>query len=106
MSDQREHLRTESREPTLQMKNNAVADGFRLNTKTVSYSPTKNPGKEFVKPIDNTGSDSEMRAQKDASPRINLGKTVKRRESGSFEAASQLLLDPANDSTIPTEVVH
>ena len=106
MTDQREHLRTESREPTLQMKNNAVADGFRLNTKAVSYSPTKTPGKEVVKSIDNSGSDSERRAQKDVSPRINLGKTIKGRESGSPEAASQLLLDPANDSTIPTEVGH
>lgn len=96
----REHLRNESREPALQMKNNAASDGFRLNVKGLSFPPSKIPGKEF----DNSGSDSETRAPKDPSSLRNLGRAVKGKESHSSEAASELPLDAAADLTLPTEV--
>lgn len=97
----REHLRNESREPALQMKNNAASDGFRLNVKGLSFPPSKIPGKEF----DNSGSDSETRAPKDPSSLRNLGRAVKGKESHSSEAASELPLDAAADLTLPTEWV-
>lgn len=100
LSLKREHLRLESREPPLQTKNNALTDGFKLNTKDASYSPV---GKEVRKSSDNSSSDLETRAQPDASHR-NLGNTVKRRKSNGLEEASELSLDAATDPTLPTEV--
>lgn len=103
LKDEREHIRIENGEPALQVKNNAVADGFRLNEKTVSYSPTKNPGKEFVKPYDNYGTDYEIRAKNDSSLG-NLEKTTKERANGTQEGVSELFHDAATEPTFPTEV--
>lgn len=90
------------REPALQMKNNDVSDGFRLDAKGISYSPVKTSGKELAKPFENSGNDSETRAQKDAYSLRNSGRAVKGRAQ-SPEVASELLLDAATDPTLPTE---
>ncbi|KAM1412636.1 hypothetical protein ACFXTO_025341 [Malus domestica] len=84
----------------LQLKNNAVADGLRVNTK-VSDSQVKSPGKEFGKSLFNSGTDSGARAKKDLSSVTNLGKTIKGRE----EQESELFLDADRDPTLPTEWV-
>lgn len=91
------------REPALQMKNNDVSDGFRLDAKGISYSPVKTPSKELAKPFENSGNDLETRAQKDAYSLRNSGRAVKGRAQ-SPEVASELLLDAAMDPTLPTEV--
>lgn len=99
VSSKRDHLSVESREPPLQMQSNVLTDGFRLNAKGVSNSPV---GKQYKKSFDKSGNDSEARAQTDASHR-NLGTTVKGRRNNGLEA-SELVLDAANDPTLPTEV--
>ncbi|KAL5575140.1 hypothetical protein UlMin_016839 [Ulmus minor] len=102
VSLKKEQLRTENGEPVLQMKENAEADGFRLNAKGVSNSPVKKSGKEVIKSFDNSAHDSETRAKKDTTTLKTLGKAVKVGESDCLEA-SESPLDAATDPTLPTE---
>ncbi|XP_050384500.1 uncharacterized protein LOC126801087 isoform X2 [Argentina anserina] len=87
------------KDSTLQVKNNAVGDGLRLNAK--GSSPVKNPGKDFGKPVNTPTTCSITGGQKQASSLTNSGKTSEGRE----EQESELVLDAATDPTLPTEWV-
>lgn len=95
----REQIGIGIKDSTLQVKNNAVGDGLRLNAKG-SSSPVKIPGKDFGKSLNTPGACSGTGGQKQASSLTNLGKTIKGRE----ELESELFLDAATDPTLPTEV--
>ncbi|XWS11921.1 hypothetical protein CRYUN_Cryun37aG0046700 [Craigia yunnanensis] len=103
LSSRREQLDTKSKESALRMKPNLAMDGLR-NAKDVSYSPSKIPTKERGKSFEDSGSDSDTRMQNNLFVR-NMGKNVKRRENDRMENASELLLDTAAHSTLPTEWV-
>ncbi|KAA8541797.1 hypothetical protein F0562_022949 [Nyssa sinensis] len=105
LPSRRENLSAESKESALQIKRNVVADGSRLNPKLVVHSSPKKPAKEFVKPFEDSGSDSDNGVQKNISPTGNLGKTTKGSEVDGLQASSKLLIDAATDPTLPTEWV-
>ncbi|KAL6134452.1 hypothetical protein ACLB2K_066683 [Fragaria x ananassa] len=95
----REQIGIGIRDSTLQVKNNAVGDGQRLNAK--GSSSVKNPGKDFGKPLNTPSSCSCTGGPKQASSLVNSGRTSKGRE----EQESELFLDAATDPTLPTEWV-
>ncbi|XWS18995.1 hypothetical protein CRYUN_Cryun32bG0092800 [Craigia yunnanensis] len=103
LSSGREQLDAKSKESALQMKPNLATDGLR-NAKDVSYSPSKVPTKERNKSFEDSGSDSDTRMQNNSFVR-NMGKNVKGREHDRMKDASELLLDSATHSTLPTEWV-
>lgn len=88
----REPIGTRVKDSALQLKNNVVADGLRVNTKG-SSSPVKNSGNDFGKSLGAT--DSDTRGRKDASSLTNLGKTIKGRE----EKESDFFVDTDADPT-------
>ncbi|VVA32710.1 PREDICTED: Phox-associated [Prunus dulcis] len=94
----REPIGTRVKDSALQLKNNVVADGFRVNTKG-SSSPVKNSGNDFGKSLGAT--DSDTRGRKDASSLTNLGKTIQGRDEKEIE----LFVDTDTDPTLPTEWV-
>ncbi|PQM35189.1 uncharacterized protein Pyn_22650 [Prunus yedoensis var. nudiflora] len=94
----REPIGTRVKDSALQLKNNVVADGLRVNTKG-SSSPVKNSGNDFGKSLGAT--DSDTRGKKDASSLINLGKTIQGRDEKEIE----LFVDTDTDPTLPTEWV-
>ncbi|XP_062008356.1 uncharacterized protein LOC133725216 isoform X2 [Rosa rugosa] len=96
----REQIGIGIKDSTLQVKNNAVGDGLRLNAKG-SSSPVQNPGKDFGKPLNTPGTCSSTGGQKQASSLMNSGKTSKGRE----EQESELFLDASTDPTLPMEWV-
>lgn len=94
----REQIGIGIRDSTLQVKNNAVGDGQRLNAK--GSSSVKNRGKDFGKPLNTPSTCSGTGGPKQASSLINSGRTSKGRK----EQESELFLDAATDPTLPTEV--
>ncbi|XP_038694235.1 uncharacterized protein LOC119991824 isoform X2 [Tripterygium wilfordii] len=106
LSSTGEQLGTECKEATLQTRNDFVTDGIRLTAKEVSFSPGKKPGKESVKSFVDSGSDLDIRTQKDRSFIRNSGKILEGRKNGGKDEASMLPIDDtASDPTIPTEWV-
>ncbi|CAB4303145.1 unnamed protein product [Prunus armeniaca] len=94
----REPIGTRVKDSALQLKNNVVADGLRVNTKG-SSSPVKKSGNDFGKSLGAT--DSDTRGRKDASSLTNLGKTIQGRDEKEIE----LFVDTDTDPTLPTEWV-
>lgn len=104
LSSKREHLGAESK-VAMQIKQNSVADGSKLNVESTAHSPVKKPGKEFRKPVQDLGSDSDTSAQKNLPSFRNLGKTTKERGDMGSQGKPDLPRDAAADQTLPTEVV-
>ncbi|KAJ7951771.1 Phox-associated domain,Sorting nexin [Quillaja saponaria] len=100
---QKEQVSTERKESALKTRNNMLADGLRSTAKGMSHSLLKRPGKESVKSSEDSGSDSETRAQRNASSPRNLRNTSKGSGNDGLEEASDLLLDASSDIALPTE---
>uniref|UniRef100_A0A5B6ZYX7 Sorting nexin-13 n=1 Tax=Davidia involucrata TaxID=16924 RepID=A0A5B6ZYX7_DAVIN len=101
----RENSKAESKESALQTKRDVVADGSRLNTKLVVHSSPKKPAKEIGNPFEDSASVSDNGAQKNISPKGNLGNTKKGSEVDGLQASSESLIDAATDPILPTEWV-
>ncbi|XP_057465068.1 uncharacterized protein LOC130754828 isoform X2 [Actinidia eriantha] len=102
LSSQREQRNVESKESPLPMKHNFVTDGSRLKAQGTVHSPQTKCAKEFGKPFEDSGSDSDNAEQINKSPAI---KPKKRREGDRLQVSSQSLIDAATNPSLPTEWV-
>ncbi|KAJ7962999.1 Phox-associated domain,Sorting nexin [Quillaja saponaria] len=102
-ASQREQLITEKKESAFQTKNNIVADGLRSKAKGTSHSMQERTGIESGKSFDDSGADSETRAQRNTSSPQNLRNATKGSGNDGLEEASDLLLDASSDPSLPTE---
>lgn len=105
VSYRRDLLNAESKESAPQVKRNSVTDGSRLNSKSLALSPSKKPAKEFGKPFEDSGSDSDKMVRKNDSSTQKLGKTIKGGEVDGLHASSGSHIDAASDPTLPSEWV-
>ncbi|XVF74581.1 hypothetical protein PTKIN_Ptkin13bG0121200 [Pterospermum kingtungense] len=103
VSSRREQVDTKSKESAFQLKPNLATDGLR-NKKDVSYSPSKVPTKKRGKSFEDSGSESDTGMQNNSFVR-NMERNAKGRENDRMEDASELILDAATHSTLPTEWV-
>ncbi|GAV64481.1 PX domain-containing protein/PXA domain-containing protein/Nexin_C domain-containing protein [Cephalotus follicularis] len=105
LSSRREHLGSDSKESTLKLKQNLVADGLTSNARDMSHSLMKNPGNDRKK-VEDSSCDPGMREQNNSSSIRGSGKIVKGRENDSLEGTAELLIDATTtDPSLPTEWV-
>lgn len=98
----RENGSAESKDAVLRTRNNVVADGLRPKVNSMPLSlPTKKNTQESRQSLDNSGSNSDILARKNAPSPNNLQKSVKGRDS-SDEVAN---VQHDTSDTFPTEVM-
>lgn len=76
----------------------------QLPERGTNYSLVEKPVKEYGKLLEDSGSDSDTRVQKNTASIGNFGKKVKEREVDGSQETSDIL-DAENDSSLPTEVI-
>ncbi|XP_042486024.1 uncharacterized protein LOC122066268 [Macadamia integrifolia] len=101
----REHLNTNRKETTLQIKRKLVAENPGLRRRNISFLPDKITGKEHENPVKASVSNSDSRLQR--SDCYARKSEIARKERGSVnpQGTSEVLLDAATDPTLPTEWV-
>ena len=99
-ASRRENNGGDSKEPVLRTRNNAVVDGLRSKVNGVPLSLPKRNAQEPRKSFDNSGSNGDILASKNAPSPNNLQKTVKRRDSAEVSDVQHDTSD-----TFPTEVM-
>ncbi|XP_012073353.1 uncharacterized protein LOC105634990 isoform X2 [Jatropha curcas] len=103
LSTKKEQLVTEQKESALQTKHIFVSDGVRMSPKYMSHSMSKKLGKEFGKPLEDSGGDSDTK--ENTSSVRNLDKVAKGRQTDGLEPTSESIRNAATDPTLPTEWV-
>lgn len=102
LSSNRGYIKAGNKDLTVRMKPNHVVDASRLNYKYVP--PIKKPDKENGKAFEDSSSDSDNMVQKNKVSSSKIEKAVKVGDA-TAHVSSELLVNTADDPTLPSEVV-